>query len=197
MKTINHEIVLPQVFHKCFTCIIDVVHRGIIESPDVAMYIPLLVLQECAHLDRRDKCAYTQWACVWRVWILSNHHRLSAERLLLLGLCLSPSLSPNKEVRLLKLLHSEAHIVGAKALSPYVGILPPDKSYMVPALPGTVCTYSAALKTNMTVTCSKEDRERKCCHLCLTPMYFHVIKKKPGTQCNTERDERQFRYNIG
>lgn len=64
-ETINHEIVLPQVFHKCFTCIINVVHRGTIESPDVAMYIPLLVLQECAHLERRDKCAYIQRACVW------------------------------------------------------------------------------------------------------------------------------------
>lgn len=148
------------------------------------------VARMCTSGQKRQMCLHSVSMCV-RVWTLSNHHRLSAERLLLLGLCLSPSPSPNKEVRLLKLLHSEAHIVIEKALSPYVGILPPDKSYMVPALPGTACTYSAALITNMTVTYSKEDRERECCHLCLTPMYFHVIKKKPW---NSGKDKRQFRY---
>lgn len=143
---------IPQVLHMYYRCSAQRNNRI---SRCGYVHPSACVARMCTSGQKRQMCLYSASMCV-RVWTLSNHHRLSAERLLLLRLCLSPSLSPNKEVRLLKLLHSEAHIEGAKALSPYVGILPPDKSYMVPALPGAACTYSAALITNMTWHIQKE-----------------------------------------
>lgn len=162
---------IPQVLHMYYRCSAQRYNRI---SRCGYVHPSAYVARMCTSGQKRQMCLHSASMCV-RVWTQSNHHRQSAERLLLLRLCLSPPLSPNKEVRLLKLLHSEAHIEGANALSPYVGILPPEKSYIAPVLPGTACTYSTVLITNMTVIYSKGDRERECCHLCLTPMYFHVV----------------------
>lgn len=172
---------IPQVLHMYYGCSAQR-NNGISRCGYV--HPSARVARMCTSGQKRQMCLHSASMCV-KVWTLSNHHRLSAERLLLLRLCLSPSLSPNKEVRLLKLLHSEVHIEGAKALSPYVGILSPGQ-----IIHGTGTAryrmYEERSINNKHDVTYKGDRD----HLYPTPLYFQVIKKNMELNVCTEKKVR-------
>lgn len=139
------------------------------------------------HLCKKgEKCASTQRAHVRDSDCVKSPHLPSAETLLYLGVCLSPPLSANEEVRLCKLLHSGIQISGMKAFGLCVGTHRINHTW--PAPPGT----SSASITSMPVSYSQAYRECMClCLFCLTPLHSHQVLLKHlqhWTQCATEKD---------